>query len=62
MSEAENIPKKDPDHPRVARKRAERWERAIQDSGHAYAPSEETMRRRNSEIRRDQRENDRTEY
>ncbi|SBN43675.1 Hypothetical protein PFR_JS17-2_1482 [Propionibacterium freudenreichii] len=33
----------------------------MQGSGHAYTPTEETTRRRNSEIIRDQQENDRTE-
>ena len=61
MNANENAPEKEMDHRRIARKRAERWERAIQDSGHAYAPTEETTRRRNSEIIRDQQDNDRTE-
>lgn len=62
MNAKENAPEKEPDHRRIARrKRAERWERAIQDSGHAYTPTEENTRRRNFEIIRDQQDNDRTE-
>lgn len=61
MNANENAPEEEPDHRRIARKRAERWERAIQGSGHAYTPTEETMRRRDFEIIRDQQENDRTE-
>ncbi|MBO1806596.1 hypothetical protein [Leucobacter ruminantium] len=54
MSETENTARKGPDHRRVARKRAERWERAVQDSGHAYAPTEETALHREAEINREQ--------
>lgn len=61
MNANKNTPEKEPDHRRIARERAERWERAIQDSGHAYAPTEETKLRRKAEIIRDQKENDRAE-
>lgn len=53
MNANENAPEKEPDHRRIARKRAERWELGIQDSGHAYTPTEETTRRRDLEIIRD---------
>lgn len=58
MSTNENTPEKELDRRRVAQNRAERWERAIQDSGHEYTPTEETTLRRNSEIVRDEKNND----